>query len=251
MTEQTSLSEILNSSTPLSEPKPQPEPTPEPEAVQTEPAPTEIPRDEQGRFAPKTETPPQAQQHQQEAPVAAVLEERRKRQEAEREREVYRQQLEQYQRQPAPSVLEDEEGWKQAQRQEQAAREALLLSKTVPDYQDAYNAVLEAAQANPTLEATIMTAPVPAVAILEEGRKIIEQRKREKLLEEIGDPATFEERVRAKVLAELQAQQPAPQPGIAALSLPPSLATTRSVNAPRTSATWSGPTPLGDILKRT
>lgn len=78
--------------------------------------------------------------------------------------------------------------------------------------------------------------------------------KRSQAQAEIGDPVAFKEKLRAEILAELQAgngqQQQQAQPGTAAATvMPTDLAGTRNVGA-RSGPAWSGPASLNDIFDR-
>ncbi|MBN3848154.1 hypothetical protein G3N58_15135 [Paraburkholderia sp. Ac-20342] len=81
------------------------------------------------------------------------------------------------------------------------------------------------------------------------------QAQRIQALTDIGDdPTAYEAKLREKIMAEIQGQQQQQQQAEAsttqasAPALPKSLATARSAG-PRSAPTWTGPTPLNDILK--
>jgi hypothetical protein len=79
----------------------------------------------------------------------------------------------------------------------------------------------------------------------------VEWHKRQTALKEIGDdPASYKERLKAELLAELQQGQPPANNAAAAVPVMPSnLATARNVGS-RSGPAWGGPTPLNDIFKR-
>ncbi len=122
--------------------------------------------------------------------------------------------------------------------------EMLLRSKH--DDVDEKLAVFQAAVAkNPALQTELTKQRHPYEWMYKEAQKL-------QALNEIGDdPTTYEQKIRAKIMAELEASnesQPTQQSnGKTAPNLPKSLATARSVGA-RNATTWTGPTSLGDIL---
>jgi hypothetical protein len=72
---------------------------------------------------------------------------------------------------------------------------------------------------------------------------------RQQAQQEIGDdPAAFKEKLRAQILEELKAEQPAAPTGNGAV-MPSNLANARNVGV-RSGPAWGGPTPLNDIFKR-
>jgi len=88
------------------------------------------------------------------------------------------------------------------------------------------------------------------------GEAIVDWFKREQLVREVGsDPASFRERLRAEILAELQGQSPhaAPPPnGQAAMPhavMPSNLADARNAGV-RHGPAWAGPPPLKDIFHK-
>lgn len=276
-----------------------PEQPPAPET----PAP-EQPRDEHGKFAPKprveaepapqapSPVAPQAPQAGQEppprqAPVAAVVAERNKRQEAEGknanlEAELASmraeiRQLERMARQPAappqprepppppPDVWQDPGAYMQ-----HGIREALTpLQKQLEDQRDAFSRMFaedkfgaetvtaafsemeKAFETDPGVQfehQRIMASRNPYV-------ELVSWHKRRQAQAEIGDdPAAYRERLKAELLAELQAgngEQPpanpaAPKP---APLLPSNLANARGIGT-RSGPAWGGPVPLQDIFNR-
>ena len=112
------------------------------------------------------------------------------------------------------------------------------------DYDEAEAAFIEAANKNPALWAELRSHSVPAQFAYEMGRKF-------KAMQELGDdPTKWEEKIRAKVLAELKAQNGTPDPTQPAAPPPGSLAEVPSAtNRGTDTAPWDGPAPLEDILK--
>lgn len=94
------------------------------------------------------------------------------------------------------------------------------LTKSNPDFPEMEQTFIKLAESNPKLAADFANSDDPAEFVLETARKHL-------AVDEITkDPAAFEERIRQKILAELQGQAPAPK---AKAKLPPSLATANGV----------------------
>lgn len=115
---------------------------------------------------------------------------------------------------------------------------------------DAFMGSVQTGQ-NPALYHQVMNAPSP-------GEAIVDWFKSEQVKREVGaDPASYKERLRAEILAELQGtnQPPAvPQPvtnGAAAAPavMPSNFADARNAGA-RTGPAWAGPPPLRDIFRK-
>lgn len=88
----------------------------------------------------------------------------------------------------------------------------------------------------------IMSSPHPYGALVEWHGK-------QKALAEIGpDPAAYREKLKAEILAELQASGATPQAN-GSPAMPSNFATARNVGA-RSGPAWGGPTSLADIFKR-
>jgi hypothetical protein len=267
----------------------EPEQAPMPEA-EAEQAPLEAvaapaqPRDEHGRFAPKGETEPAEAQEPAEAappaaesihqvPPAALIEERRKRQELERQLAEYQQR---YQPQPQPQyasapqqgsnvpvVFDDEYAqsiFEQAvsyvrqeltpQIQGVAGGSAVEIQREVlrmrhEDYDEVERTFLDMARNNPALQDAFNKQPRPVEWAYNYVKKAQE-------VEKIGslDMAQLEAGIRAKVLAELQTQAQGTLQANLPPAVPPSLSSQRNVGS-RAGPAWAGPTPLGDILNRT
>lgn len=279
----TSLDDILSG-------QPDVEQAPEPIETPAEaPAQSSIERDEHGRFAPKQEQAPQAEQQppaetpapaepqtqqQRGVPPAALQAEREKRRERDAEIEALRAQMQQMERliaagqmarQPQPETpvtppsLWDNPDEYMAHSvreavspiQQQLYYNARLVAEqvhgadTVQQAQGEFDRLGQTGQLDPADYRRVMQSPNP----FDEAVKWF---KRKTALDEIGtDPASYRERVKAEVLAEMQAagQQPAAaQPGQPPV-MPSNLAGARNMGA-RTGPAWSGPTPLADIFKR-
>lgn len=147
--------------------------TPQPE-IKAEPEAKETSRDDAGRFAPKeakTEKQPL-----QPADIAAIIDERRKRQDAERR-------LQQYETGTAkPDFWEDPEKAVNARLQEFVSPlKSELLDLQVenarlknPDFDESMMAFLQAAQSDPNLSTLADNAPNPLQFIYREGKRIKE-----------------------------------------------------------------------------
>lgn len=221
------------------------------------------PRDEAGRFAPKGETEgePPAPVEKPAFDGAATIDERRKRQEAQHERDALRAELEALKTQfqaiqqppaPPPSIWEDEQGWQQnfgGQVVSEAVQQAtfnarldmseMMTRQANPDFEEVKAEFLALAEKNPTLREQALSDPHP-------WNKAYQIAKNHRTMTELGatNVADLEAKLREKIMAEMQEQAPlAPvRPG-----LPPTLAGARNVGA-RTGPAWSGPPSLDDLL---
>lgn len=202
MDEVESLSSILGD-TPFSTGEPaKAEPAPPAEApkvdtpkaeIETKPEPT---RDESGRFASKTEVKTEEKPPITKADVAAIIDERRKRQELERELAQLRQQNPR----PKTDIFENPEVAINERLSDQLNplrnqifELQLQLAKTqMPDFDDAVMAFLKAAESDPVLKHAADTAPNELQFIYREGLR----------LKELGDVGGDIRKYREKVTAE-------------------------------------------------
>lgn len=123
----------------------------------------------------------------------------------------------------------------------------MMAREKYADLDEKMEVFQKAAAENPALGAELAKQKHPYEWMYKHATKL-------QALAEIGDdPTAYEQKLRDKIMAEIQAsqqttetQQPATQ---AAPVLPKSLATSRSAG-PRSAPTWTGPTALNDILKR-
>ena len=219
------------------------------------------PRDERGRFATKADEPPAApvgapaapppSEHvPQTVPMAALLEERRRRQEA--EARIAQQQ--------APQITDDtfyaspvaasqhligQQG-QQLQQQIQNIRYELAEDFTRAQHED-YDGVRDAfVQKYEARDPWAIAVATQMGAMPNPAKFVYEQTKRQMTIGD--DPRAYEDRVRAderaKVLKELQAQQ---RPRPAAPQVPQSLNSEPSEMQAATSQSFE-PTPLGNII---
>jgi hypothetical protein len=264
MMSETPLGEILGSDN-----DPSPEPT---EAIAEPPETIGQPRDESGRFAakdageeaiapPPTSGPPPQDPEPQHIPIAALKDERGKRQQLEAElrqyQEYFAQLQQQTQQQPAPDMFADPDGFATHLREQirtelmqqmqptlqqhgtltRAEVSEMLARQKFDDYDAKIEVFKEALAANPFLYQQLQQAPDPATFAYNAASKYQEARQ-------YGSAAPTRDQIEAelrdKIMAELNLNRP---------TVPSTLAGDRSVGA-RSGPAWSGPTPLGDILSR-
>jgi hypothetical protein len=248
------IDELLNGApdeAPIEDVAPEPVETPEPE--QTGPA-----RDEQGRFAPR-QTGDEPHVTAEATPANPIpedqfkgyLTEKRKRQELEEKLATLEQRfqsLQQPKEQPAPppSIWDDEQGWQQhfGQQVSQFATfnaklemSEMLTRKAHDDFDAMKTAFVEMAQQNPALAQQALADPDP-------WEKAYRIAKNAATMAELGatDIETLRAKIREELLAEQQAQPPAPQ-----VQVPPSLTGERNVGS-RTGPAWAGPRSLSELL---
>lgn len=255
MESEASLGDLLNGTEPEAV-----EQTVEVEAVEAE-AP---PRDEQGRFAPKDagetvatpeEGPPPSEPEPSQIPLAALQDERTKRQRAEDEARQMREALAQYeayfqqQAQPQIDPEADPIAYVAQQVREQLAPqfEQQILAARVQateamardrwaDYDAKVELFTQEMQQNPFLLQQLVKAPDPASYAYNVAQQIEQARQYG------GQPMPSREQIEAemreKILAEI---------GMSNRQPPVSLATERSVGA-RSGPAWSGPKSLNELL---
>lgn len=233
------------------------------EAVETPPETVERPRGPDGKFISKGETdavPPPAQDETGHIPIAALKDERSKRQALENELAQLRQQMQQPQPQPTqaqpegpPDQFEDPEGYTrwligqasaaareeaqqafQYQRIQHSAEEA---KAKLPDYAEKISVFQQMVQANPVLQQEMQRAPNPAQYAYDTAKIQME------LQQHGGLEGLIEARLKARQAEAMQAVQ-----GQLPQSAPPTISTDRSVGA-RSGPAWSGPGSISDYLK--
>lgn len=225
------------------------------------------PRDEQGRFAAKEageeqgqeqsaqqEEPPSSEQEPTHIPIAALKDERTKRQQIEAERQQMAERLQQYEAyfQSLQNGGQEEETdpvqliAQQVIAQLQPQQEMQMLTQRVEfaealarqkwdDYDEKVEHFKEAVKGNPFLLQELKAAPNPAEYAYGVASKILEA----KAYSQQPSREQIEAEMRAKIMAELgMSTQP---------KAPTSLVNDRSVGS-RSGPAWSGPTPLNDIL---
>lgn len=255
----TSLDDILNS-----------EPT---EQVEQPVETIDPPRDEMGRFAPKEQgeqqpeaveaapdaqdAPPASEQEPSHIPVAALKDERTKRQQAETERQELAARLQQYEayfqqlQQQAPQTDEEPdpidaltaqiEQSVMSKVQHQHLTDKVNMTEVFArqkwaDYDEKVELFKAEAQKNPFLVQQLMQAPNPAEYAYQVSEQIAVARN-------YGGTAPSREQLEAEIRQKIMAEiGMSPKP-----TAPTSLASERSVGS-RSGPAWSGPTALGDIL---
>jgi hypothetical protein len=258
------LDAILSGTIPA-EPPP-PAPSPEPPAPPQDAPPAE-PRFPPGENPPadapaEPPAPPAGEQDGDRIPIAALRDERTKRQAAEKAAAEYQKRLEQYEnmvrqqqaaQQPQrPDLFQDPDGAlnhvQSALRQEilrnKVETSVMVVRQQHPDYDDAEAAFLQACHGNEPLYRQMLNHPFPADFAYRVGQQM-------KAMQEIGnDPTGYRERVRAeerdRLRKEFEAEQGQRQAQVRA-SVPPTLASARDTSG-RFAPAWSGPPSLKDIL---
>jgi len=218
------------------------------------------PRDEAGRFAPKDtgeqpeteqqEAPPASEPEQSHIPIAALKDERAKRQAAE-------ERLQQYdawfaQQQQARGQQEEQDPLEiiaqQVMQRLQPQTEMQMLTMRVnvaeeiartkwADYDEKVEHFKAAVQQNPFLLQELKAAPNPAEFAYNAAQRILEAKS-------YGQPGPsmedMEAKVREKIMAELGLNKP---------QVPTSLVNEQSRGS-RSGPAWAGPTSLDDIFRR-
>jgi hypothetical protein len=189
-------------------------------------------------------------------PLAALLDERDKRQKAEASAADLEKQLKELTKEPEterPSVFDDEEGafasidgsfdQKLLNERFNMSREFMGLLKD--DYAERENVFMELAKDNPVLQKQLRESLNPAKFAYDTA---VEHEQKQKL-DEIGDPEEFREKLREEIRAELEAEMkgdeeksPKREP------ITPSLASETSVGVSDTEV--KADESLGDILGR-
>lgn len=231
---------------------------PEPQETEVEAKPERV-RGPDGKFVSKDQGDKPAEeaasappaQEESNVPVKALQEERRKRQELEQQIAAMQAQfaLQKQPQTPVPEFWDDPQGFmaKQLEQhteqviqrfQQQQTMERINASETAAkarhsDYDDAFRAFQQAAQANPSLIQQMTSASDPAEFAYSKGKTALE-------LERVGSIDELLAQKRAEWEAEVKAAAPKP-------SFPASTVTDGSV-ASRGGPIWAGPTQDRDIL---
>lgn len=221
------------------------ETAPEPETPSEQPEPA--PQEEQKAEA---DEPPAVEAPQPEpkaVPLAALQEERAKRQDLERRlREIEEAKA----KEPEPDFFEDPTGALKRFEQkieERSVQERIAISEEMmidrvgqEKWDQALTAFESAVSENPALAAQMRGARNPAKFAYDYGNKT-------RLMKEMGDdPQAYRDRLKAEVMAELKAELAKEQPA-ASLPKTTSLAGAKSESGLKTPA-WDGPAPLSDLL---
>lgn len=204
--------------------------------------------DTQGEAAPETPAVQvQAPQEPQEdrIPQAALIAERRKRQEIERELQAYRQQAAQQQ----PQFEQDPNEWAshfQQQMQSQMKASLVDMSETLvraqfKDFDQVRDAFIESASQNPVYINQMMASPNPALYAYQEGKRLM-------ALREMGDdPQAWRKSIEEKAVAAYLESQKTQATQASVANLPTSLGDVRATGGQKAEQ-YAGPKPLNDIL---
>lgn len=233
------------------------------------------PRDESGRFAPKDMgdnqpeaeaqpepvTPPVQEVEAGHIPIAALKDERAKRQQLEQQLQQYEAYIQQIAAQQQPQEMPDpitdpyghaewlaqqvraqvmQEVQQASQHQNSLSRvevSEMLARQKFDDYDAQVEVFKQAAQENPFLINELQRAPDPASYAYQAAKRYQEAKQYGSAT---PSREQMEAEIRAKIMAEIGVQRP---------TAPNTLANERSVGA-RSGPTWSGPTAIGDILSR-
>jgi hypothetical protein len=230
--------------------------TVEAEQPQEPEQPTDGPaRGPDGKFVSKqqdtgvTEEPPPGKLPQDE--YKAIREEREKRQRLEAELADLRNQFQSFQQPkepeaPPPSLWEDEAAWGgnlvqqavQLAEQKTVMRMSEMMARQAePEFDTLKAEFLALAEKSPGLAEQALADPHPWM-------KAIQIAKNHKTMADLG--ATDLDSLKAKIREELMAEMQSP--AAAQSMVPPSLSGVRNVGQ-RSGPVWSGPTPLGDMLR--
>lgn len=187
-------------------------------------------------------------------PRAALMDERRKRQELEKQFVELQRAIQAQQPQPqAPDLYADPEHYaatlrshvEQANFATRVEVTELVMSEKHPDYAEKRDLFIATAEQDPALIMKMMKSANPAKFAYDMGRKIAVER-------EVGnDPAAYREKVRAELMQELGINPSAPAaPKSLSAPVPKSLASIPSApaRAPNGQFRSNGPTPLSDII---
>jgi len=275
--EQTPIADILNPTPTEAEP---------PQAERVEAAPetndTGQPRGPDGKFAAKQAAkadddpvstgekqnaapPPVAEKQQpnREVPLQALIDQRLEAQQAKRERDELRRQLAELQQpraEPVDFFADPDAAINQRlqpfQQQFQQITSSLLLRASKAEAVAVHGR--EAVTEMETAIGEAMQAGDPEMPILRARMSqtddpvgvAMEWHNQRKISREVGnDPKAYREKLKAEILAELQASGAVPQKPAMPAVMPSNLAGARNVGT-RAGPAWAGPTPLADIFKR-
>ena len=203
------------------------------EEEQQAPAAEEAPPEQQAQ----TQAPPAAQPHREPetVPLAAVMEERRKRQALEKqlaELQAKPQPLTDFYQDPERHIADVVGRTQQAMQQQVYAALEYAAKQTYPDFDEKFAVVEEYAKNNPAALADVFASPNPAVAAYQLGKKLIEYR-------EMQDPEQYRSKVEAELRQKLEAeyaarekqrQEAAAAEAAKAAAIPPDLSTSASAS---------------------
>lgn len=185
--------------------------------------------------------PAAPQNQEQHVPLAALEAERKTRQDWKEKAIRYEEELKQLRQQPQqqfqPQQLDPLQSMQQQLINERFNTSEMLVKQAHADADEVVGVFMEAAKANPALAAALHQQRHPWEFAYKEGKRL-------SMLKEVGDdPKAYRDKLKAELLAEIQAE------GHPRINVPASLNGARSV-ATRNAPGWTGPTPLNDLFKR-
>lgn len=176
-------------------------------------------------------TAPKEDEIEQAWTKAMALDERRKRQEAQKERDDYKAQLEEKAKVDTPDVFEDQEAYTNHLRSEfdqKLINQRVELSRDIlrdqhEDYDAMEQAFIELAGNTPGLREQVLQQSNPAKFVYEQGKKHTQ-------FKEMQDVDSYKNKMRAEIKAELEAEMSSKsaEKSKVAASITPSLANARS-----------------------
>lgn len=214
------------------------------------------PRPEKEAEESAEDAPPASDPGEKLVPLSALEDERKKRQKAFERLDELEKRLEDVQRKPRPDEFMDPDGaaaWDREeserraeaetvkQRDERIASSQEIMREIHEDYDEMEAVFAEAAERDRSLAVQMVNHPAPAKFAYQKGKEL-------KMLKDIGDPASYRERIKAEVLAELEAKGHDMGEKPKKPDAPPSLADAPAAHSNREGEKWDGPTPLDDIL---
>lgn len=139
----------------------------------------------------------------------AYLDEKRKRQELEKRLEALETSGQPVEKGQEPDLFENpQEALQNLEMRVKADLSRQMMMELKPDYKEKEDSFLALAKEDPTLVVKLRQAPNPAKFAYETAVK-------HKALEEIGDPVSYREKIKAELLAELSKTQPKKKPSLA------------------------------------
>jgi len=183
-------------------------------------------------------TPAEPEKQSDNVPISALLDEREKRQQYERQFKEAQAQLQQQQQQPAPDPLDDQQGYAdhiQQQVDSKIRNVTIQMSQEMmrsqhDDYDQAENKFMQMVSDDPSLQIKLQQSEYPAKFVYETVKKAEQYAE----MQDVDSyKAKVEAEVRAKVTAEIEAEAKAKADKEAQLNgaLSPSLTNTRAAGA--------------------
>ena len=191
---------------------------------------------------PEAPTAPEADKGS--VPLAALMAERDKRQNEQRQREALQRELDRLkaEREQPPSFYDNPESHVQhiVTRAQQDAQQRLFAALEAdvrdqhPDYDEVFEEVVKHAEQNPAIRDQVFNSPNPARAAYKLGKQLRE-------LAAMQDPEAYRQKLEAELRAKWEAEQAAKAKAKqdAAAQIPPDLSTARNATAATTPSAGS------------